>query len=184
MITRPLALACALGATAMLPVLADQVQVKLDADTGLWEVTTHGQSNGAPLISEDDLQKLPPEQRERLKAAMQAAMAQAMKGRTMHECLTPEQRARGFDVGDDSSSCKTTVVKNTSTELEVHKECATDNDRSRITERFHMSGRRQVSGTVDVVQSRAGNDLTLHTNIEGKWLGRDCGNVKDAEIVK
>lgn len=184
MMTRPLALACALGAAAMLPVLADQVQVKLDADTGLWEVTTHAHSNGAPLVSEDDLQRLPPQQRERFKAAMQAAMAQAMKGRTMRECLTPEQRARGFDVGDQSSSCKTTVVKNTSTELEVHKECATDNDMSRITQRFHMSGRRHVSGTMDIMQSRAGNELILHTDIEGKWLGRDCGKVKDVEIVK
>jgi hypothetical protein len=181
---RTATLACALTFAAVLSARADQVQVKLDADNGLWEVTTHGESSGAPVIPEAELQRLTPEQRARVQAAMQAALERAKEGRVMRECLTGERRARGFEIGNDEPSCKTTVVKNTSTELEIHKECGSDDDMRRLTERFQMSGRRRVTGSVELIQARGGGDLKMHTTFEGKWLGADCGGVKDVQVIK
>ncbi len=59
---------------------ADPTQVELAADNGLWEVHTHPQTKGQLPISDEQLQKLSPEQRARLEAAMQAAMGAANQG--------------------------------------------------------------------------------------------------------
>ena len=66
--------ACALGAaTVVLAYAADvpQLNVKL----GLWEIATHPQVNGSLPITDDQLAKLPPDQRAKFEAAMQAAVA-------------------------------------------------------------------------------------------------------------
>ena len=102
----------------------------------------------------------------------------------MRECMTPEKLAQGFDLGNEGDSCKTTIVHNTSTELEVRRECNAENEARTTTEHYRMSGRRHISGTVDAAMSQNGKPLTLHTTIEGKWLGSDCGGVKDMQVVK
>ncbi|HXS26400.1 MAG TPA: DUF3617 domain-containing protein [Steroidobacteraceae bacterium] len=178
------ALACALGIAVMLPVSADTTRVKLAADSGLWEVTTHPKISGSFTIPEEQLQKMSPEQRARIEAAVQAAMGHAKEEHVMRECMTPEKLAQGFDLGNEGDSCKTTVVHNTSTELEVRRECNAENDARTTTEHYRMSGRRHISGTVDAAMSQNGKPLTMHTTIEGKWLGSDCGGVKDMQVVK
>lgn len=178
------ALACALCMLVMLPASADQAKVKLDAATGLWEVTTHPQMSGTLKIPEEQLQKLSPEQRARIEAALQSATANAKQEHVIQECLTPEQRAKGFDLGNEGSACKTTVIRNTSTELEVRRECTTNNDLHTTTERFQMSGPRRVSGTVDATMAQGGEPMSMHMTIEGRWLSADCGDIKDARVVK
>ena len=174
----------ALGILVMLPVSADSPQVKLAADNGLWEVTTHPQTSGQMPISDEQLQKLSPEQRARVEAAMKAAMGQANQEHVMRTCMTPEKRAQGFGLGNEGPSCKTTVVQNTSSELQVHSECSTDNDVRTTMEHLRMSGRHRISGTVEAHMSQGGKQMTMHMNIVGKWLGADCGGVKDSEQVK
>ena len=179
-----LALACALGIAVMLPVMADETNVKLDAATGLWEVTTHPQMSGTLSLPEEQLQKMSPEQRGRVEAALQSASKSMNQEHIIRECLTPEQRAKGFDLGNEGSSCKTTIIQNTSHELHVRRECAANGGVRTTTEHFQMNGSRSVSGTVDAAMSQDGKPLTVHMTIEGKWLGADCGAIKDPQIVK
>ena len=179
------ALACALGIVVMLPVSADQTKVMLDADTGLWEVTTQPEVNGALSMPEEQLQQLSPEQRARVEAALQAATENAKQEHVVRECLTPEQRAKGFDLGaNDTSSCTTHVIRNASDELEVRRECVPGSNLRSMTEHLRMSGHRHVSGTVDVLMLQSGKQMTMHMTIEGRWLTADCGSVKDVERVK
>lgn len=178
------ALACALGMLVMLPASADQEKVNLDADTGLWEVTTHPQMSGSLKIPEEQLQKMTPEQRARVEAALQAVTESAKEGHVMRQCLTREHLGKGFDLGNEGADCKTTVIRNTSTELEVRRQCSGNDNVRTTTEHFRMDGRRRVSGTMDAVMSQEGKPLTMHMAIEGRWLGADCGAVKDAEVVK
>src|SRR5450631_2131173 len=67
------------GAAMMLARAADvpQLNVKL----GLWEVATHPQVNGNLPITDEQLQKLPADQRARFEAAMQAAIARGAQPR-------------------------------------------------------------------------------------------------------
>jgi Protein of unknown function (DUF3617) len=179
------ALVFALGIAVLLPVSADPTQVKLAADNGLWEVTTHPQISGQMPISQEQLQELPPEQRARIEAAMQAMMGQANRQHVMRECMTPEKRAKGFDLGyESSSSCKTTVIRNTSSALEVRRECSGESELRSMTERMQMSGPRHITGTIDALMSQGGKQMTMHVTLEGKWLGADCGGVTDSQVVK
>ena len=184
MTNRTVALACALGICVILPVSADETKVKLDADLGLWEVTTHPKMSGTLTIPEEQLQKMTPEQRARMEAAMQAVTQNAQREHVVRQCLTPEQRAKGFDLGNEGSSCKTTVIQNTSSELEVRRECGAESEVRTTTEHFRMSGSRHVSGTVDAAMSQNGKPVAMHMTIEGRWLGADCGGIKDAQVVK
>ena len=178
-------LALAAAATITLSVRADQ-PVNLDVDMGLWEVTAQSQTSGTmPPDMQQKLQSLPPEQRERIMAAMQGAMADARRGHVFRECMTPKRMSRGFSSGEGSDQCKSSLVRNTSSEFEYDRVCKSD-DGSSHTEKavFHRTDRHHVSGTVDVVGSEGGHPMTIHEVIDGKWLASSCGSVKDVEKVK
>jgi hypothetical protein len=176
--------ASCVGIAAALGVQADTVQVKLAADLGLWEVTSHGQMSGDTDAMMERLQSLPPERRARLEAALKAAQQKSQQGRKFKECMTPERRARGFSVSEDNPACKTTILTNTSSELEVRRECVSDEGQEQTTEHFHKVDSRHVTGTVEMVRSRGEKSMTMHSTIEGTWLAADCGNVKDVEVEK
>lgn len=174
-----------LAGTAVLSVRADQ-PVNLGVEMGLWEVTAQGQTSGAiPPEMQQRLQSMAPEQREKVMAAMQAAMADAQRGHTFRECMTPERLSRGFGKDDESAQCKSSLVRNTRTDFEYHKVCSSPDGGSHTEKAvFHMTDRHHISGTVDVIVSRAGHPMTIHQNLDGKWLAASCGSVKDAEMVK
>ena len=70
------AILCALGASAAAMVLASAADTpQLNVKLGLWEISTHPQVSGQLPITDEQLQRLPPEQRAKFEAAMQAALA-------------------------------------------------------------------------------------------------------------
>lgn len=173
------------AATALLSVRADQ-PVNLGVDMGLWEVTTHAQTSGAiPPELQQRLQNMPPEQRERIMAAMRAAMADAQRGHVFRECMTPQRLARGFGKEDESAQCKSSLVRNTRTDFEYDKVCSSQDGTSHTEKAvFHMADKHHVSGTIDVVATRAGHPMTIHQALDGKWVSSSCGSVKEFEMVK
>jgi hypothetical protein len=179
--------AFALAAVAVtLSVRADQ-PVNLKVEMGLWEVAAQARTGGItlPPDMQQRLQSLSPEQREKIMAAMQGAMADAQRGHVFRECMTPERLSQGFNPGDESAQCKSSLVRNTGSDFEYHRICKTDNGNSHTEKAvFHMIDRHHVSGTVDVVASEGGRAMTFHQVIDGKWLASSCGSVKDFELVK
>ena len=159
--------------------------VKPDIKPGLWEVTHVPQVSGQMPIPEDQLAKMTPEQRARVEAAIQASMSNAQKPRVSRECMTPEKIARGFDLGKhDDASCTRKVITSSSTELKLHDECSKPNGKSVTDVHFQVSGGVKMTGTVNVVMSSGTQSMTINNTLTGKWLGADCGNVKDAEVQK
>jgi hypothetical protein len=49
---------------------------------------------------------------------------------------------------------------------------------------FRVVSPDHVTGTVLMVMSRDGKTMTVNSTMEGKWLGSDCGSVKDFELEK
>jgi hypothetical protein len=205
MISRKAAILWALGASAAASTLAfagqstapiDQapppVKSKITAPSpqlniklGLWEIKTQPQVSGELPTSDDSMAKMTPEQRARMQAAMQAMMAHMQQPRTMKECMTAEKRARGFDMGnDDSSECQQTVAKDTSSDFEVSRVCSTGQEKNSTDVKFHAISSDHIVGTVNGVMSRGTKTINVNSSIEGKWLGSDCGSVKDSEIEK
>lgn len=178
-------LALAAAATITLSVRADQ-PVNLNVDMGLWEVKTQAQTSGTmPPDMQQRLQSLPPEQREKMMAALQGALAQARRGHVFRECMTRERMSHGFSAEEGSGECKTSLVRNTGSDFEYHKVCKSDDGTSHTEDDvFHMRDRHHVTGTVNVVATEDGRPMTIHQDIEGTWVSSSCGSVKDIEMVK
>jgi hypothetical protein len=158
-----------------------QLNVKL----GLWEVTTHPQVNGNLPITDEQLQKLPPDQRAKFEAAMQAAIARGAQPRVFKECMTAEKRSRGFNAGSEQSkNCQVTLVTNTPSEFESHRECATEDGKQSTSVHFRVVSSDHVSGTVNALISHGPKTMTVNSTMEGKWLGADCGSITDMELEK
>jgi Protein of unknown function (DUF3617) len=178
-------LALSAAAAVVLSARADQ-PVNLGVDMGLWQLTTQAQVSGvlSPELQQK-LQSLPPDQRARIQAAMQAAMAAAQREHVFEDCMTPKRWSRGIDSGDHSAQCKSTLVSNTRTDFEYRRICTPpDGNGHTETAHFHMLDPHHVSGTVEVVQTGGGHPTTIHETVAGKWLGSSCGSVKDSQVVK
>jgi hypothetical protein len=176
----------ALGAGGAAIALAHAADIpQLNVKLGLWEVTTHPQVNGNLPITDEQLQKLPPEQRAKFEAAMQAAIARGAQPHVFKECMTAEKRSRGFNAGSDQSkNCQVTLVTNTPSEFESHRDCSTEDGKQSTGVHFRVVSSDHVSGTVNTLISHGAKTMTVDSTMEGKWLGADCGSIKDMELEK
>lgn len=172
--------ALAISAVAMsLAMAADTPQLKVKM--GLWEISTQIQMSGAPAIPDDVLQKLPPEQR----ARMQAALAGMNKPQLLKECMTPDRLKDGFKASDrDEGACKRTIVTNTSSELVVKSECGDADNQRTATVHFTANSSESITGVIQAVAMRQGKAMNVNGTVNGKWIGSDCGSVKDVETEK
>ncbi|MGH8232556.1 MAG: DUF3617 family protein [Steroidobacteraceae bacterium] len=169
------------AAHAKLTAPVPQLNIKL----GLWEIKTQPQVSGELPMSDDRLAKMSPDQRAKVQAAMQAAMAHMQQPRAMKECMTAAKRAQGFDLGnDDPTECQQTVATDTSTDFEVTQVCTTEQGKNSTDMKFHAVSSDHVLGTVNAVVSHGTKTMTLNSTMEGNWLGSDCGSVKDFEMEK
>ena len=157
--------------------------VKPNIKPGLWEVSINPHISGEMPIPEEQLAKMTPEQRARLQAAMQTHKP---KPRVYKECMTPEKIAHGFetDLQGDDSSCKRKVVSSSANELTLHDECNKAERKTVSDVHFEVKGGTQMSGKVNVVMTSGGKTMTVNNLMQGKWLGANCGTVKDAELEK
>ncbi len=176
-----------LGASGVAMALthAGEATPQLNVKLGLWEVGTHPQVSGNLPITDEQLQKLPPEQRAKFEAAMQAALARGAQPRLFKECMTPEKRSRGFSAGsEEGKDCQSTVITNTASEFEAQRKCSSEERNQSTNVHFRVVSPDHVTGTVMMVMTRGGKTMTVNSTMEGKWLGSDCGSVKDYELEK
>jgi hypothetical protein len=170
------ALAAALTASA-----AQAASVGLDVKTGLWEMTSSGETSGAPpvpALPPEVLAQLTPAQRAQMKGAMAAGMQQSGKRRVRKQCVTEETLKRGIALDDKpKGNCRETIVSNTATVMEMRLQCS-GSMRGDGTYRFEAVSREQVRGTVVMKVGNGGNTMTMKRVMSGRWLGPDCGNVR------
>jgi Protein of unknown function (DUF3617) len=171
------------GAAMALAQAADTPQ--LNVKLGLWEVATHPQVNGNLPITDEQMAKLPPEQRAKFEAAMQAAIASGAQPRIFKECMTAEKRSHGFNAGSaQAKNCQVTLVTNTPSEFESRRECTSEDGKQSTSVHFRVVSSDHVSGTVNALISHGAKTMTVNSTMEGKWLGAYCGSVKDFELEK
>ena len=179
-------------ATAISALLAGAVQgakpassdkLAMDVALGLWEVTAAGDTSGAPPIPQAMLERMTPEQQQRL----QAALAKHNQPQKYKQCMTADKLEQGFArsgaKGDAEDKCKTNVSTNTSSEYQAERQCTTQDDVSYDAKvHFNLSDKHTAKGTVDVVITQAdGKTTTMHRTIDAQWLSADCGAVKDVQ---
>jgi hypothetical protein len=186
MSSRKWTILCAFGASGVAMALAQAAEVpQLNVRLGLWEVTTHPQVNGKLPITDEQLQKLPPDQRAKFEEAMQAAIERGAQPRVFKECMTAEKRSRGFNAGtEQSKDCTVTLVTNTPSEFESHRECTSEDGRQSTSVHFRVVSSDHVSGTVNALISHGAKTMTVNSTMEGKWLAPSCGTITDMELEK
>lgn len=179
---RIFALCAGLGAGAVFvgQSLADQAAT-LAIKPGLWEMTTQSQSSGAPPIPPEALANMTPDQRQKFEAAMAAHMAKQKEPRTYKHCVTEDQLKRGIDMGKADDKCKKTVTTNTGKVLAVHVECTGGDpgNPENTAGDFHFEAvdSATMAGTTDMTISRGAQSMNIKSDIHGKWLAADCGDL-------
>lgn len=175
------------AATALLAICipgAHAAQPALNVKLGLWETQVNPQISGdlAASIPDEQLQKMTPDQRAKMQAAMQAMQASLAQPRVGKDCMTAEKLAKGFNFGTEQSpQCKATIVTNSGSEFESHQECS-ENGGTRSTS-IHIVAKstEHITGAIHSDSAKGGKTMTFNATMEGKWLGSDCGTVKDYE---
>ena len=150
----------------------------LNIKPGLWESTRTIKRTGEMPIPAELLNRLTPEQRNRMEERMKANSAGHETTETEKHCVTREDLEKDRLKIADARECTTTVLNSTTTNLKGKLVCDTQGVHATGTLELIAADPEHVSGsyhsTID------GNGRTMH--VEGawtsKWLGAGCGNVK------
>jgi hypothetical protein len=147
--------------------------VPLDVKTGQWEGTNTSATTGAPPIPPEVLSRMSPEQRAKMEENIKAMGAP--RTTTTKSCVTKEQIAKAFDMGQQQKSCTRTVVTSSATKQEIHIECSTDKMKSTGTLRVEALNSESVKGSMQMTMTGAGNNaMTMNSTFTAKWLGPTC----------
>ncbi len=164
---------CGLAAASQ----AEPVHLKLRP--GLWQMSSSGETHGAPAIPAEMLARLPPAQRARIKAAMAASMANAGKPHVYKYCVTEKSLQHGFNPAEHSAQerCKPTILSSSGSTMDVRAECTGRRGGEHVDGRFHYEAPnpQTMNATIDMTMTERGHNVRIKRVMHGKWLSADCG---------
>ncbi len=144
----------------------------LDVKTGEWQTTVTGQMTGMPPIPDEVLNRLTPDQRAKMEAAMAGRNS---KPTVSKSCLTKEKLEKGFNTGDESTKmCTRTLVSSSGGKQELRMECARDNMKSTGTIKVEAVDSRTVKGSVMMAATSGDHTMNMNYSFVSKWIGSDC----------
>jgi hypothetical protein len=153
----------------------------LDVATGLWEVTSQGETTGIPPIPPEAFAHMTPEQQQKVKAAVAEAIGRSGQPTVTRACITQQQLDRGLHFSPrEQPNCKQTTLNTSAHTMDAHMVCTGE---QRATGNLHVeaTGRQTITGNFDFVSTDGTNTISIKRTLQGKWLGSDCGTVKPAE---
>lgn len=176
-----------LSAACAALLLATAAQAQSHIKPGLWEEkitvkSDNPQVNAAMAQVQDKLANMSPEQRAAVEKMM-AGQGVGMGGapNTLRVCITKEQVERDF-TPDGSGRCQRTNVARSGNVIKFDYTCTSA--RSDVSGHgvFTMMGDSAfaVTSASDVVTKTSATHM--QTDVAGKFLSSDCGDVKPAEM--
>ena len=176
--TRPLLYAGAMTVAVTLVAVAAAQAPMLDVKMGLWETTTKisfANAPAMPKIPDDQLAKMPPEQRAQVESMMKSMQGAPV---TTKSCITKDKFLRsGFMEERPNQNCKQEITTNTPRLLEGTVVC-TGASAMTVQMRLEASSPTQYKGTMKGKTTTGRGQMDMTADISGKWLGADCGDVK------
>lgn len=151
-------------AAALFAVASVATAARLKVRTGLWEITTVGETTGLPPIPSGA-----------------AVMDGTGTPQTVRACITEKTLRHGLDFSaPERPNCTRSVKASSSRHVDVRMECTGD---AKSTGTFHIEAvdRQTIAGSFNLVVSIDGNVTTVTRSMKGKWLNADCGDVKPME---
>ena len=146
----------------------------LNVKPGQWETTVSGQMTGMPPIPAEALNRMTPEQRARIEAAMGARGAKPM---TSKNCITKEQLDKALNMGGDESikACTRTLATSTSGKQEIHMDCDRNGIKTTGTVIVEAVDSETIHGSMKMTTtSEAKRTMNMDYTFTSKWVGAAC----------
>ena len=143
-------------------VLFAATEQPLNIKPGVWQVELNVKYSGLPPQAQAMMDQMTAQQ----KSAMGLEAPSTYK-----LCVTEKNLNKGWMHGDEK--CRWTVVKSTSTDLEVHRDACGAAD-SAVDLKIHAIDSEHVRATMHGTGTRDGRAVTLDGNYTGKWLTATC----------
>jgi hypothetical protein len=183
LVIRPvLHLAPRLLAAATLALLATGAQAQ-KIRPGLWENTVSmkssgGQAEAAMARMQEQLARMPPEQRAQVEAMMaRQGVGPTGKPDAVRTCISPEMAARDeFNPGD--SRCRATGHTRSGNTVRFKFACQREGTSSEGEGEFTLVSDTETRGRMSVVTLRQGQSMRMDMDSQSRWLGKDCGELK------
>lgn len=149
----------------------------LNLATGLWELTYTTGASGM-VMPQSAMDKMTPEQKERMAAAMKKREAAGPRTHTVKSCITAKDlKDGGFtaQADEDNANCKNKIVTQTPTKQELSVACTGENSR---TGRIQVEAvdNKHMKGVIDMVTGGGGK---MNMQLTGKWLATSCAGADD-----
>ena len=151
---------------------------KLDIKPGLWEITSTHHITGIPPMPKELADKVTPEQRAAMETAFKKEADKGPQTDTDRECITKKEAEQPFDLGE-AKDCKQTVVRTTRTSQEVRLSCSGELKGSGVL-RVTTPTPESMTGTLDLQLGDGEDSMKVKSQLQGRWLGPDCGDEDDA----
>jgi hypothetical protein len=184
-----LVLAATIGAIAALP-LAAHAQMAHMAP-GLWEQTmtmksSNGEMEARMAEMQQHLASMPPEQRAMVESQMKAhgvQMGAGGSGTTIRMCISKEMSEREPTPPKDSR-CEHQQMERSGSSVKYKFSCAGRDGQPPTTGEgtFTMTGPNSYAGTSTVNTMMQGKPTQMTSTMSGKWLGKDCGDIKPMTV--
>jgi Protein of unknown function (DUF3617) len=143
------------------------------------------QMAGTMSQMQNNLSRLPPEKRAQLEAMMKehGALTTGTAG-SARLCISPEMAGRNKPIVDLEGRCQPTKISQSGNHTTFEINCSASG--------AVMTGKGESTATGDVITSRVdmstrkvkGETHMMHTETEMKFLGSDCGDVKQMPLPK
>jgi hypothetical protein len=144
----------------------------LNIKTGEWEATMTNETSGQLPIPQELLDKMTPEQRAKMEAAMKARGMQGPRTTVNKHCVKKEDLDKPF--ANENKSCKENVLTSSATKQEVHMECEVGGGRQVGTLKLEALDSSTVKGSMQMTASNAGRTMNVNSTFSAKWLGPAC----------
>jgi Protein of unknown function (DUF3617) len=148
----------------------------LNVKTGEWQSTLSGQATGQLPIPDEVLNKLTPEQRAKMEAAMRAhGGALGPTNTVTKSCLTKQDLDKPFDMGEEAmKSCARTIVSSSGSRQEIHMDCNREGIKGSGVVKIEATDSENVKGTVQMTMTSGERTMHSNYNFAAKWLGSKC----------
>ena len=148
----------------------------LNVKTGEWETTVTGESTGQLPIPQEMLDKLTPDQRAKMEAAMKGRGLAGARPTDSKGCVRKEDLDKPFGNDGERKTCKMNIVTSSSTRQEIHMECENGANKQTGTLKLEAVDSGNVKGSLQMTMSNGGRTMNVNSNFSAKWLGPVCSD--------
>ena len=145
----------------------------LNVKTGEWEATMSGESAGQLPIPQEVLDKMTPEQRAKMEAAMKARGV-GPRNRVYKSCVRKEDLDKPFGKEGEQKSCKQTIVTSSANKQEIHMECENAGGKQTGTFKVEAVDSGNVKGSMQMTVASGARSMNVNYNFSAKWVGPVC----------